>query len=38
MHFGTFPALTGTPEQLREAIRGLDIEVLALEAGKPVQW
>ncbi len=38
MHFGTFPALTGTPEQLREGIRGLDIEVWALEAGKPVQW
>jgi hypothetical protein len=38
MHFGTFPALTGTPEELRERISGLGIEVWALEPGKPVEW
>jgi L-ascorbate metabolism protein UlaG (beta-lactamase superfamily) len=38
MHFGTFPALTGTPEQLRERTSGLGIEVWALEPGKPVEW
>jgi L-ascorbate metabolism protein UlaG (beta-lactamase superfamily) len=38
MHFATFPALTGTPEDLRERIKGLDTEVWALEPGKPVTW
>lgn len=38
MHFGTFPALTGRPEQLSELIRDLPTEVRALEPGKPVQW
>jgi len=38
MHFGTFPPLTGTPEQLRERTSGLDIQVWALEPGKPVEW
>jgi L-ascorbate metabolism protein UlaG (beta-lactamase superfamily) len=35
MHFGTFPALTGTPEQLAAQTKA---EVWALEPGKPVQW
>jgi L-ascorbate metabolism protein UlaG (beta-lactamase superfamily) len=36
MHFGTFPALTGTPEQLAELIRDLSgTRVLPLEPGKP---
>jgi L-ascorbate metabolism protein UlaG (beta-lactamase superfamily) len=35
MHWGTFPALTGTPEVLRREIasRGLSTEVIALEPG-----
>ena len=39
MHFGTFPALTGRPEQLAALIRDLpETEVLMLEPGKPVKW
>ena len=39
MHFGTFPALTGTPGQLAELIKDLrGTEVWALEPGKPVEW
>jgi L-ascorbate metabolism protein UlaG (beta-lactamase superfamily) len=39
MHFGTFPPLTGRPEQLAEAIRDLPgTEVWPLEPGKPVKW
>ncbi len=38
MHFGTFPPLTGRPEQLAELIQNLPTEVWALEPGKPVEW
>lgn len=39
MHFGTFPPLTGRPEQLGELIRDmLETTVLRLEPGKPVEW
>ncbi|HXF26516.1 MAG TPA: hypothetical protein VN610_04545, partial [Bryobacteraceae bacterium] len=39
MHFGTFPALTGRPEQLKELLRSQpDTEVWPLEIGKPVKW
>ena len=39
MHFGTFPALTGRPEQLAALIDDLpDTEVWPLEPGKPVEW
>ena len=39
MHFGTFPPLTGRPEQLADLIRDLpETQVLALEPGKPVKW
>jgi len=39
MHFGTFPPLTGRPEQLADLIRELpETKVLALEPGKPVIW
>jgi L-ascorbate metabolism protein UlaG (beta-lactamase superfamily) len=34
MHWGTFPLLTGTPEALREALTGTNIEVLDLEPGE----
>jgi L-ascorbate metabolism protein UlaG (beta-lactamase superfamily) len=38
MHFGTVPALTGTPEQLAELIADRGIEVKTLDPGKPVKW
>lgn len=38
MHWGTFPALTGTPEKLASELKGQDVEVWTLEKGKPVQW
>jgi len=39
MHFGTFPPLTGTPEQLAELIRDLPgAEVWPLIPGQPVNW
>ncbi|MGH2805953.1 MAG: metal-dependent hydrolase [Actinomycetota bacterium] len=35
MHFGTFPILTGTPEQLRQEAKDVDgLEVVDLEPGK----
>lgn len=37
-HFGTFPPLTGTPEQLAKLIRDLDTEVWSLDIGQPAQW
>jgi L-ascorbate metabolism protein UlaG (beta-lactamase superfamily) len=38
MHYGTFPALTGRPEQLAEKIRKDSIEVWTLKAGESVEW
>jgi L-ascorbate metabolism protein UlaG (beta-lactamase superfamily) len=38
MHFGTFPALTGRPEQLGELVTDLETEVWALEPGEAVEW
>jgi L-ascorbate metabolism protein UlaG (beta-lactamase superfamily) len=38
MHFGTFPPLTGRPDDLRERIKGLETEVWPLEPGKTVTW
>ena len=38
MHFGTFPPLTGRPEQLQALIAGSGTEVWALEPGKTVDW
>jgi len=38
MHFGTFPPLTGRPEQLRDRIAGLETEVWPLEPGNTVEW
>lgn len=39
LHFGTFPPLTGRPEQLADLIRDLpDTKVWTLEPGVPVQW
>ncbi|MGA3190047.1 MAG: metal-dependent hydrolase [Bryobacteraceae bacterium] len=39
LHFGTFPALSGRPEQLADLIRDLPgTEVWTLEPGNPVEW
>ena len=40
MHYGTFDALAGTPDQLRSAlkVRGLaDVQVISPEPGEPVE-
>ena len=37
MHFGTFPLLTGTPEQLEHHLAGSGIEVLKLKPGETAQ-
>ena len=34
MHYGTFPALTGTPDRLRELVEPKGIEVLELRPGE----
>lgn len=39
MHYGTFPALTGTPEALSKALQSLglsDVEVVAMKAGQTI--
>jgi L-ascorbate metabolism protein UlaG (beta-lactamase superfamily) len=38
MHFGTFPPLTGTPEQLADLVRGSGAEVWKLTPGETVTW
>jgi L-ascorbate metabolism protein UlaG (beta-lactamase superfamily) len=38
MHFGTFPPLTGRPEQLAELMAGTGTEVWALTPGVTVNW
>jgi L-ascorbate metabolism protein UlaG (beta-lactamase superfamily) len=39
LHFGTFPPLTGRPEQLAKLIRDQPgTQVWALDPGKPVKW
>ena len=39
MHFGTFPPLTGTPQQLARLIQDLPgTQVWQLEPGKAVEW
>ncbi|MGH9339027.1 MAG: metal-dependent hydrolase [Acidobacteriota bacterium] len=37
MHYGTFPPLTGTPDQLRQLTRDLGIEVYALRPGEELK-
>lgn len=34
MHYGTFPALTGTPARLRELVEGRGVQVLELKPGE----
>lgn len=38
MHYGTFPALTGTPEKLEEQLKGSDVNVWTLNIGEAVDW
>jgi L-ascorbate metabolism protein UlaG (beta-lactamase superfamily) len=39
MHFGTFPPLTGTPDELSKLLGDFSgIDVWPLQPGKPVQW
>jgi L-ascorbate metabolism protein UlaG (beta-lactamase superfamily) len=38
MHFGTFPALTGTPEALSEKIKGSATRLWTLKPGETVEW
>jgi len=37
MHYGTFPALTGTPEALRGHLKGSGVDVLELQPGETAQ-
>ena len=37
MHFGTFPALTGTPQAFRALAEPLGVDVIALEPGQSVE-
>jgi L-ascorbate metabolism protein UlaG (beta-lactamase superfamily) len=37
MHYGTFPVLTGTAEELMERLRGKDITVIPLKPGETVE-
>jgi hypothetical protein len=38
MHYGTFPVLAGSPEQLEEKLSGSGIRVLKVQAGKSIRW
>jgi L-ascorbate metabolism protein UlaG (beta-lactamase superfamily) len=39
MHFGTFPALTGRPEELAKLLKDFpQTKVWPLEIGAPVKW
>ncbi|HEX4749097.1 MAG TPA: metal-dependent hydrolase [Bryobacteraceae bacterium] len=38
MHYGTFPALTGRPEDLAQKLQKDGIQVLTLEPGQPIDW
>jgi hypothetical protein len=37
MHFGTFPLLTGRPDELQKLV-GNGSQIWALEPGKAVDW
>lgn len=38
MHYGTFPVLTGTPQQLEAKLEKDGVAVLTLEQGKSINW
>jgi hypothetical protein len=37
MHYGTFPILTGTPQQLKDHLAGTLIQVLELKPGETTE-
>jgi L-ascorbate metabolism protein UlaG (beta-lactamase superfamily) len=37
MHFGTFPVLTGTAEDLRRRVSDLGIEILEMQPGQTLE-
>jgi L-ascorbate metabolism protein UlaG (beta-lactamase superfamily) len=37
VHYGTFPALTGTPNELKEHLKGTGVEVVTLTPGQAMQ-
>jgi L-ascorbate metabolism protein UlaG (beta-lactamase superfamily) len=38
MHYGTFPALIGRPEELEKEVKSEGIEVLAMQPGQSIEW
>jgi L-ascorbate metabolism protein UlaG (beta-lactamase superfamily) len=38
MHYGTFPVLTGRPEQLEQKLAGSGIQVLHVKQGQTINW
>jgi len=36
MHYGTFPALAGTPDELRNALQGTGVQVQEMQRGQTV--
>jgi L-ascorbate metabolism protein UlaG (beta-lactamase superfamily) len=38
IHFGSFPILSGTPQELAALVQGQSIEVWELTPGQTVQW
>lgn len=38
MHYGTFPALVGTPDKLRELVADQDVDVLSPKPGETIEW
>jgi L-ascorbate metabolism protein UlaG (beta-lactamase superfamily) len=38
MHYGTFPSLTGRPEDLAQKLQKDGIQVLTMEPGKSIDW
>ena len=37
IHYGTFPILAGTPDELRDELAGTGIEVVAPEVGETLR-
>lgn len=38
MHYGTFPVLTGRPEELEQKLQSHSIDVWPLKQGQPAEW
>jgi hypothetical protein len=38
MHYGTFPALTGTPEALQSELGNAGVKVITLKQAQPFTW